>query len=186
LTHFFLIDLFSVGILSFLINLKIFLINLNFILIFLKKTVYQWTRLYFDSLSVPCFKGIIECFWCRQCLDNNNTQMWFSFQYLKYKWNVDGWGNIHSFYKLYNKNIEKGNSQVNGIFSCHPFSPGANKYLHIDQIYYVKTRIKFSSFAKKSLLVCEIIFQLVRKLFCKKANLFLPWTKLFCKSAKSN
>jgi hypothetical protein len=35
-----------------------------FLLIFIfLQLIYQWTRLYFDSLSVPCFKGVIECFW---------------------------------------------------------------------------------------------------------------------------
>jgi hypothetical protein len=33
-------------------------------------------------------------------------------------------------------------------FSVTPF-PGANKYLHIDQINFVKTRIKLCYFAKK-------------------------------------
>jgi hypothetical protein len=56
------------------------------------------------------------------------------------------------YIQLHNKNIEIGNSQVNGIFSCHPFSPSANKYLHIDQINFVTWPKKVCYFTKIVLL----------------------------------
>jgi hypothetical protein len=71
---------------------------------------------------------------------------------MKYRWLGQYTFILH---KLHNKNIEIGNSQVNDIFSCHPFSPHANKYLHMDQI---------------NLQLGQKRFAILPKLFCLKTN----------------
>jgi hypothetical protein len=53
-------------------------------------------------------------------------------------------------------------------FPLAPLFPRTNKYLHIGQINFIKTRIKFCNVAKKGESFNQKRFAVLRKLFNKK------------------